>query len=214
LFNFVPALKKVLEKREQILEAAEPLFAEHGYEGTSVRKLAKKAHINIAMISYYFGSKEKLFESLVEYRAGDAFEKLQALNSKENDPVIKIEMLVDIYVDRIFDHHCFHKILQREIALQQRSRMHEAIAAILLRNINEIRKLIAEGQQQGIFKKVDVECTIATLIGTISQVTNSSLLSCKMINLDPETNSIFDKKNKRRVKKHLRELLHSHLLAS
>src|SRR5204862_1851523 len=101
-------------KRELILEAAEGLFAEHGYEGTSVRRLAKKAHVNIAMISYYFGSKEKLFESLVEYRAGTVREKLQSLNKKEYDPLKKIELLVDMYVNRIFDNHLFHKILQRE----------------------------------------------------------------------------------------------------
>lgn len=208
----MPILKKGTEKREDILEVAEGLFAEHGYEGTSVRALAKKARINVAMISYYFGSKEKLFESLVEYRAGSARQKLQSLNQKEYDPLLKIELLVDFYVDRIFDNHLFHKILQREIALQQRSRMHEAISEILLRNIHEIKKMIRDGQRRKIFRNVDVECTIATLIGTISQMTNSSMLSCKMINLNPETNSIFDKKNKLRVKKHLKEILKNHLL--
>jgi len=201
-----------MEKKEHILEAAETLFAELGYEGTSVRKLAKKARINVAMISYYFGSKEKLFEALVEYRAGSTHEKLRSLNEKEIDPLTKIEKLVDLYVDKIFDNHRFHKILQREIALQQRSAMHEAIAEIMLRNVNEMRKMIEEGQRKKIFRKVDIECTIASMIGTISQITKSSALGCKMINLDPETNSIFDEKNKTRVKKHLRELLKNHLL--
>ena len=212
MFNFAPLFEIAMDKREQILEVAETLFAEHGYEGTSVRKLALKARINIAMISYYFGSKEKLFEALVEYRAGGAHEKLQSLNQKEYDPVTKIEKLVDLYVDKIFDNHRFHKILQREIALQQRSKMHELIMTILMRNMNEIRKIIEEGQRKKKFRKVDIECTIATMIGTISQVTKSSLLACKMINLNPETNSIFDEKNKTRVKKHLRELLINHLV--
>jgi len=90
--------------------------------------------------------------------------------------------------------------------------MHEVITGVLLRNINEIRKMIKDGERKRIFRKVDVECTIATLIGTISQVTNSSMISCKIINLNPETNSIFDEKNKLRVKKHLREILKNHLL--
>ena len=119
---------------------------------------------------------------------------------------------MDLYVDKIFDNHRFHKILQREIALQQRSRMHEVIMAILMRNMNEIRKIIEEGQRKKKFRKVDIECTIATMIGTISQVTKSSVLACKMINLNPQTNSIFDEKNKTRVKKHLRELLINHLV--
>ncbi len=203
---------KTINKREQILEVAEALFAEHGYEGTSVRTLATKAHINVAMVSYYFGSKEKLFEALVEYRAGGAHEKLQSLNQKQYDPITKIEKLVDIYVDRIFDNHRFHKILQREIALQQRSKMHEVITGILMRNMNEIRKMIEEGQRKKVFRKVDIECTIATLVGTISKVTDSSMMVCKLLNLDPKTNTIFDEKNKLRVKKHLRELLTNHLV--
>ena len=56
-------------KKERILEVSEELFAEFGYDRTSVRIIAQKANINIAMISYYFGSKELLFTELVEYRA-------------------------------------------------------------------------------------------------------------------------------------------------
>lgn len=46
------------QKQVQIFEVAERLFAENGYDGTSIRSIAKQADINIAMISYYFGLKE------------------------------------------------------------------------------------------------------------------------------------------------------------
>ncbi|HNP53387.1 MAG TPA: TetR family transcriptional regulator [Ferruginibacter sp.] len=48
------------DKRQHIIENAEILFADKGFEGTSVRDIAKQAGVNLAMISYYFGSKEKL----------------------------------------------------------------------------------------------------------------------------------------------------------
>ena len=44
------------------MEAAEELFAEKGFSGTSVRDIADAADVNVAMISYYFGSKEKMLE--------------------------------------------------------------------------------------------------------------------------------------------------------
>ncbi len=47
------------EKQLQILEVAEKLFAANGFDGTSIRDIASEAEVNIAMISYYFGSKEK-----------------------------------------------------------------------------------------------------------------------------------------------------------
>jgi len=115
------------DKKEHILEAAEELFAQKGFEGTSVRELAKKAKINVAMISYYFGSKEKLFESLVEYRAGFMREKLQLINREESmDPMSKIERLIDFYVDRVAGNSRFSRILHRELSLQQRSSARQA----------------------------------------------------------------------------------------
>ncbi len=51
--------KKFTDKQIHILDIAEELIAKKGYEGTSVRDICSKANINVAMISYYFGSKEK-----------------------------------------------------------------------------------------------------------------------------------------------------------
>ena len=50
--------------RERLLDAAEELFSEHGFEGTSVRDLASAANCNVASVNYYFGGKEKLYEEV------------------------------------------------------------------------------------------------------------------------------------------------------
>ncbi|MBL7154459.1 MAG: CerR family C-terminal domain-containing protein [Phycisphaerae bacterium] len=50
--------------RERLLDTAERLFSEHGFEGTSVRDLASAAGCNIASVNYYFGGKEKLYEEV------------------------------------------------------------------------------------------------------------------------------------------------------
>ncbi len=47
--------------QDRLLDAAEELFCEHGFEGTSVRDLAAAAGCNIASVNYYFGGKEKLY---------------------------------------------------------------------------------------------------------------------------------------------------------
>ena len=53
-----PAAPALSEKQLHILLVAEELFALHGFDGTSVRDIAEKAGVNLAMISYYFQSKE------------------------------------------------------------------------------------------------------------------------------------------------------------
>ncbi len=51
------------------MDSAELLFSQKGFDGTSVRDIAEAAGINTAMISYYFGSKEKLMEEILKERA-------------------------------------------------------------------------------------------------------------------------------------------------
>jgi AcrR family transcriptional regulator len=47
--------------QERLLESGEQLFAERGFDGTSIRDLAAAAECNVASVNYYFGSKEKLY---------------------------------------------------------------------------------------------------------------------------------------------------------
>ncbi|MGB2864901.1 MAG: CerR family C-terminal domain-containing protein [Sedimentisphaerales bacterium] len=48
----------------RLLDAAEGLFCERGFKGTSIRDIAASAGCNIASVNYYFGSKEKLYEKV------------------------------------------------------------------------------------------------------------------------------------------------------
>jgi len=47
--------------QDRLLDAAEELFCEHGFEGTSIRDIAGAAGCNIASMNYYFGGKDKLY---------------------------------------------------------------------------------------------------------------------------------------------------------
>ncbi len=54
--------------RERILDAAERLFAEHGFAATSHRQITAEAGVNLAAVNYHFGSKEELFLEVVRRR--------------------------------------------------------------------------------------------------------------------------------------------------
>ncbi len=58
-----------MDKKGHILNNALKLFCQKGFDGTSVRDIASEADVNLAMINYYFGSKEKLFQNVIEYKA-------------------------------------------------------------------------------------------------------------------------------------------------
>jgi len=50
------------DTRERLLDAAEKLFCQKGFEGTSIRDITAEAGCNIAAVNYHFGGKEKLYE--------------------------------------------------------------------------------------------------------------------------------------------------------
>lgn len=50
--------------QDRLLDAAEELFAERGFDGTSIRDLAAAAGCNIAAVNYHFGGKERLYEEV------------------------------------------------------------------------------------------------------------------------------------------------------
>ncbi len=62
------AVKPQHETRTRILDAAEELFMQHGFEGTSMRLLTAKAGVNLAAMNYHFGSKDALIEAVFRRR--------------------------------------------------------------------------------------------------------------------------------------------------
>jgi len=74
------------DTRERLLDAAEALFADNGFEGTSVREIANQVETQLGAISYHFGSKEQLFEQVIRRRAkhvGDL--RLAALQTAKDE---------------------------------------------------------------------------------------------------------------------------------
>ncbi|MCC7231841.1 MAG: TetR/AcrR family transcriptional regulator [Bacteroidia bacterium] len=200
-----------MTKKEQILEAALELFGESGYEGTSVRALAAKAGVNVAMISYYFGSKKKLFEELMEYRAGHFYEKILTLKKEVNDPAEQLMQVVEFYVDKILSQPVFHRILYRQISLQQHSDLNSGIISMLVRNLDEIRKIIEDGIARKQFRPVHIELTIASIFGTISQVVLSSLFTARMMNAENASGFHYSGSFRNELVAHLRQMLSSML---
>jgi len=62
------AIKPLNETQTRILDAAEELFMQHGFEGASMRMLTAKAEVNLAAINYHFGSKDALIEAVFRRR--------------------------------------------------------------------------------------------------------------------------------------------------
>ena len=131
------------EKQIAIMEAAEKLFAQNGFSGTSVRDIAEAAGVNLAMISYYFGSKEKLMEAMFSYRGEFMRLKLESILQNSNMTSLqKVEKLIDEYIDRIFKKQCFHKVMLREQMVDSSGPIAEKISQLKITNQSLFKQLI------------------------------------------------------------------------
>lgn len=92
-------IAKEKTQMNKIIDAALPLFAMQGYAAVSVREIAKAANVNIALISYYFGGKEKLYSLILEKHIGVIVELVDTISKdKEASPVEKIRHYAQSFV--------------------------------------------------------------------------------------------------------------------
>ena len=78
------AIKPEHETRTRILDVAEELFMQHGFEATSMRLLTSTAHVNLAAVNYHFGSKDAVIEALFRRRLDPMnAERVAALDALE-----------------------------------------------------------------------------------------------------------------------------------
>ena len=91
--------------RDRIIDTAKTLFAEKGFYGVSVRDITGSAGVNTSMISYYFGGKDGLYETIFER---EFISMLGFLNDREYLAKMAPREKIIYLVDRIVEMHSRH----------------------------------------------------------------------------------------------------------
>lgn len=180
-------------KEENILFAAEKLFAEKGFEGTSTREIAKAAQVNISMISYYFGSKEKLYEKLMEYRMNEGqFFSKDIIERTDINEWEKVEKIVDQFAGKVRHNKCFYRIMQREQLYTQNPQIVEFLKQTKIGFITMYSKILESGLKRGIFtKNPPIYLLHATVSGTLFYASNGKEMYKEFLN-NTEDGDVFD----------------------
>jgi AcrR family transcriptional regulator len=199
------------DKKDAILEIAEKLFSELGFDAASTRQIAAHAGVNMAMLNYYFGSKEGLYKSVLERRLANFRQTLASINEQNISCLQKLDMAVEVFADRIIANTCFHRLIHRALSLPERTGISEVIVDNLFANVNEIKRILEDGISEGVFRNVDVEMTIATFFGTKYYLVNSTAIASKLLGKDLSDPKVLEEDVKPRLKQHLKDILKSHL---
>jgi len=89
---------------EKIKEAARKVFIKKGYAATRTRDIAEEAGINLALLNYYFRSKEKLFQEVMSEKFQQLFSVIfPIINNEALSLEEKVTVLVDNYIDMLLE---------------------------------------------------------------------------------------------------------------
>ncbi len=199
------------DKQIQILEVAETLFAEKGFDGTSIRDISKAAQINVAMVSYYFGSKEKLLESLILFKTSGLKEQLVNLIDENLEPVEKINKLIELYINRISCNKGIYRILHFELSSKKRVLDILSFSEIKKANLKSLELIIQEGQAKGVFRKdVIIPLITPTILGTYFHFNMNKPFFEEL--LDLKTEESFNNYIKTDLTKHIQQTIKALLI--
>jgi AcrR family transcriptional regulator len=174
-----------IDKKEVILSVAEKLFSEQDFDAVSVRDLAKAANVNVAMISYYFGSKEKLFETLIVRRIEISQGSLKDIAGSNKPFLEKMYDMIDFYVDKLFSNTNFQKMMYRELTIDTRPHVRDLILSKIRENKELSKGMIEDEIKKGMPLDMEkLQMTIVTFFATIGQFNGSPYYSCQMLDFN------------------------------
>lgn len=147
---------KETDVKERILETARRLFVENGYKGTSIRDIAVAADVNVAMVNYYFRSKQGLFEIIFDESASKLLNKIFSIIGSD----LPFSELLDSWVSSYFEMLMANPHLPIFVLNEMHHNPEHLLKLVNKQNptktLEKLRERIQEEIQRGNIKEVPV----------------------------------------------------------
>jgi AcrR family transcriptional regulator len=102
--------------RSDLLTAARRLFAQRGFDGTSIRAVTREAGANLGAVTYHFGSKRALYAAVLEQGLRPLAERVRAAAASEGTALERMLRVVESYFDHFESHPDLPHLLLQEVA--------------------------------------------------------------------------------------------------
>lgn len=136
-----------------IVRAARLLFAQHGFDGTSVRAITSAAGVNLGAITYHFGSKAALYETVLRSVIGPSRERLAVAADGPGIPLQRVEAMVRALFDYLYENPDMPSLMM-QLLVSARPIPESALQAMQA-NVGKLAGVIAEGQMDGSIRAGD-----------------------------------------------------------
>lgn len=169
--------------RQRLLYAARDLFAQHGYEGTSVRDITSRAKVNLGAITYHFGSKEALFHAVIGTIAGPLVEAVTRAAGEGGTPLERVEAMTRAVGQHVQAHPWAPRVMLRELASDRR--MPPPMVEAWKRNLGTLTGIIVAGQQDGSIRAGDPRLLALSTIGQVFFYRVAGRITREVVGIDP-----------------------------
>ena len=197
------------------MDVAIELFAEKGFTETSVRQIAEKADVNVAMINYYFGSKKELLESIFEYQLANKTISLETIMKNDKlDPVQKIEAYLDYFIESSFSSLKFNKIMVKRTTTEvdRNSKIFKLVVESRAQYRKIIEEVIVQGQKEKLFRKgIDIALMSAIFVGTVNHVLSNVPYYSTVYNIPQGDMKAYKEKFVKKLNKEIKLIIKSYL---
>ena len=144
-------VKKAEERKNEILDAADVLFGQKGFDGTSTNDILEKVGIARGTLYHHFKSKEDIMDALIDRYAVRLLDRAQAIALDKripvNERIIRVVMALNISDDGESS-----KEIMEHIHKPQNALMHQKIHKVIINGVPPIlTDIIREGIEQGLF---------------------------------------------------------------
>jgi AcrR family transcriptional regulator len=155
--------------KNKIIDAATALFNNQGYDGTSIREIAKLANVNIANISYYFNSKKGLLEYLITKYFEGYFQKVDEAISDNREKHVS-EMLYCVIKSALnyqFENSGLTRFVYRELSLDT-ILVREIMSTYLMREKYIYSSILNVGIKRGEFEDISTSSFLISVKSFLS----------------------------------------------
>ncbi len=157
------------ETRKAILHAAVKEFAAHGLAGARTDAIARAAHVNKALLYYYYRDKETLYGAALDYAFGQQAQHMLEVLGRPLPPREKILTYVGEYFDFVASHPLNRDLAQREMMRSGHGSSHfQRIAKTYFQPLYKgLRETIQAGVAGGEFRRVDPLQFIPSMVALV-----------------------------------------------
>jgi TetR/AcrR family transcriptional regulator len=152
--------------RDAILKAGTELFAKHGFEGTRVDGIARRARVNKAMVSYHFGGKKRLYLAILTESLAAARQQVLSLQESGLPAADRMREFIHTFAAFVGQRPYLTTILARE-AVSGGRYLDQKLLPQFAGIFSGVREILDQGIRDGSFRPVNPAIAHVSLVGSL-----------------------------------------------